>query len=81
MKTLSQVIAKMARVPKPKMVDLSPFHEALGEDMPNITADKLGRYRLQEVLRRRLGPGYRNHALGQAVMKHFEAHAKMQEVM
>lgn len=60
----------------PQTIDFSQFHEVMGEEMPGITPDAIGKYRLQQVLRRRFGATYKNHPVAQAALKHFQMSAR-----
>ena len=76
MRTAHQIFASLAPR-RPKLIDFSQFAEAVGEDMPDITPDKIGKYRLQQVLRRRFGTNYKNHPLSAQLLKHFDTNSKV----
>lgn len=59
-----------------KMVDLSQFSEHLGEDIPKLASNKIGRFRLQQLLRRKFGAGWKSMELPARIMGHFEKHMK-----
>ena len=53
-------------------MDLKPIKEVLGDDMPAITPDPLGKYRLLTALKRKFGPSYRSHPSSVGAIHHFE---------
>ena len=59
-----------------KMADLSHFSEHLGEEIPSISLDKIGKFRLQQLLRRKFGAGWKSIDLPSKIMGHFEKQLK-----
>lgn len=51
---------------------LNSFKKALGDQIPAITPDPLGKYRLLSALKRRFGPTYRAHPDAAAAIHHFD---------
>lgn len=76
MKTKYQVEAMMKGKQR-QAIDFSQFHEAIGDDFPEITSDRIGRFRLQQFLRGKLGAGYMNTGLGKRIFGLFDAHMKL----
>lgn len=58
-------------------MDFSRFHEAVGEPIVGITPDRIGKFKLQQVLRRKFGINYKNHPIGVEALKHFETSARV----
>ena len=75
MKTAYQIIEIVKNKPR-KPVDLSKFAESLGEDMPEFPADRIGRFRVQQILRRRFGTNYKSHPLAREIIEHFDREVK-----
>lgn len=78
MKTYSQVFEKLSKAHS-RSVDLSKFNDLVGEDMPEITPDKIGKFRVYQILRRRFGVNFKNHPAAKQVLTHFENEVKMNQ--
>ena len=61
---------------KPGTFDGSAFSEALGEDLPSFPLNKIGKFRLQQLLRRKFGAGWRNVSTANSILSRFEASMK-----
>lgn len=51
---------------------LQSFKKALGDSIPAISPDPLGRYRLLSALKKRFGPTYRSHPDAASAIHHFD---------
>lgn len=58
---------------KPGIFDASEYSEQLGEDLPQLPLTKVGKFRLQQVLRRKFGAGWRNVSQANSILARFEA--------
>lgn len=58
---------------KPGMFDVSGIREEVGEDVPNLPLTKVGKFRLQQFLRRKFGVGWRNVSQAKDILSRFEA--------
>lgn len=71
MKTLQSVTSPSTSGMKTTM-NTDPIKNVLGDKMPALTPDALGKYRLLSALKNKFGPTFRNHPDAQASIKHFE---------
>lgn len=53
-------------------MDLKPIQKVLGDQMPALTPDPLGRYRLMSALSKKFGPTFRSHPDSVSAIHHFE---------
>lgn len=58
---------------KPGMFDVSSLREEVGEDVPSLPLTKVGKFRLQQFLRRKFGVGWRNVSQAKDILSRFEA--------
>lgn len=68
MRTLESITFSKPR----SQMEMGPIKDALGDDMPQITPDALGKYRLMMALKNKYGANYRNVPMAASAMKHFE---------
>lgn len=73
MKKENITVREMMGEEVPMKMDLSPIKEALGEDLPEIPANSLGKIRLVKLLRNKYGINYRNFAPAIRALNHFES--------
>lgn len=52
---------------------LADLHELLGEKMPELPVNRVGRYRLTQALKLRFGPGFRNIPGIKNILSQFDA--------
>lgn len=76
MKTEHQLKKALAGKQK-TAIDFSQFVDRIGDDFPEITPDRIGKFRLQQFLRGKLGSGYMNTGLGKQIFSLFDAHMKL----
>ena len=62
------------------MLDLSQHAEVLGKDIPDIELNRVGQYRLAQLLRRRFGAGYKSFGKAREIMANFEKELKFQSL-
>lgn len=79
MKTGPLLMKDMMNSKNPGMFDSSGVAEDVGEDVPNLPLTKVGKFRLQQFLRRKFGAGWRNVASAKSIMARFEAAMKRGE--
>jgi hypothetical protein len=60
----------------PGSFDTSGFREQLGEDVPVIPLTKVGKFRLQQYLRRKFGIGWRNVNDAKSIISSFDTAMK-----
>jgi len=53
-------------------MDTAPIKKVLGDAMPALTPDPLGRYRLMSALSKKFGPTFRSHPDATSAIHHFE---------
>lgn len=75
-KTGPLMMKDMMNARKPGSFDGSDFAESLGEDLPDFPLTKVGKFRLQQLLRRKFGAGWRNVAQANSILSRFEAAMK-----
>jgi hypothetical protein len=64
----------------PRQLEMAPFKEALGEDIPDFPLNKLGRYRLMQALRYKYGPGFKNVSGAVKLLALFDREMKLNEL-
>lgn len=74
--TLNEIMGKRGDHFKENGLELHDLPELLGERMPSLQYDVLGRHRLINALHDRFGANYRNVPGVQQVLKKFDEHAK-----
>ena len=57
--------------------DLSRWSDQLGEDTPKIPLNKIGRFRLLNLLRRKYGVNFKNVGQAQQILKVFDTKVKV----
>lgn len=67
----------LSKAKKTGMANLSKYSEALGEDVPDMALNKIGRFRLQQVLRRKFGANWKGVSLAKRIMSDFEKQMKV----
>ena len=55
--------------------------ELLGEKMPEMPMNRVGKYRLTQALKNRFGLGYRNIPMIQGILKEFDDNMKVDNVV
>lgn len=57
-------------------VDFSKFAPAFpeGTEMPSLTPDRVGKYKLQQFLRQSFGHGYAQNKTAKMMVDHFDSH-------
>lgn len=56
---------------------MKKYHEILGEDVPEVPLNRIGKFRLQNVLRRKFGVDWKNHGTAQSILKDFDMKLKV----
>jgi len=79
MKTGPMLMKDMMDSKKPGMFDVSGIREQVGEDVPSLPLTKVGKFRLQQFLRRKFGVGWRNVEQAKGILSRFEAAMKRGE--
>lgn len=54
-------------------LDMGPFKDVLGEDLPELSLNKVGRFRLMRALRNKFGAGFKNVGIAQKLIKSFDS--------
>lgn len=76
MKTGPLLMKDLMNAKKPGVFDASGYSEQLGEDLPQLPLTKIGRFRLQQILRRKFGAGWRNVSQASGILSRFDAMMK-----
>jgi hypothetical protein len=79
MKTGPLLMKDMMNTKKPGTFDVEAFRERLGDDVPTIPLTKVGKFRLQQYLRRKFGVGWKNVADAKNILSSFDAAMKRSE--
>lgn len=69
----------MMNTKSPGMFDVEGLREQLGDDVPSLPLTKVGKFRLQQFLRRKFGVGWRNVSQAKSILSGFEAAMKRGE--
>lgn len=69
----------MMAAKKPGMFDTTGIAEKMGDDVPSLPLTKIGKFRLQQFLRRKFGIGWRNVPQAKSILGSFEAAMKRSE--
>jgi hypothetical protein len=64
-----------------KDMGLKDLPELLGEQMPDMPMNRLGKYRLMQALKIRFGAGYRNLPMIKSLMNEFDEEMKIENVV
>ena len=75
--SMNEILGKNAG---PK-ISLDNLHEVLGEKMPRLPKNRVGRMRLIQALKNRFGSGFRNLPGVQEVMTDFDQNIKTQSTL
>lgn len=82
MKTGPLTLKKVSQAKhKTDALDLSRYSKVLGDGLPHIKPDKVGRFRLLQHLRNKYGASYRNFPGVQEVIDYFDGEHKFHRVM
>jgi hypothetical protein len=79
MKTGPMLMKDMMASKAPGQFDSSGLEESLGEDVPQLPLTKVGKFRLQQFLRRKFGAGWRNVSQAKGILSRFEMAMKRSE--
>jgi hypothetical protein len=79
MKTGPLLMKDIMNSKKPGTFDVSGLREQLGEDVPAMPLTKIGKFRLQQFLRRKFGVGWKNVAQAKSILSSFETAMKRGE--
>ena len=60
-----------------RKLDMTMYKEALGQDIPDFPLNKIGRYRLQQALKYKFGPGFNNVSGAVKLLAHFDREMKL----
>lgn len=63
-----------------RQLDMTPFKEALGADIPSFPLNKIGRYRLLQALRYKFGPGFKNVSGAVKLLNMFDRELKLNDM-
>lgn len=63
-----------------RQLNMQPFKEALGADIPNFPLSKIGRYRLLQALRYNYGPGFKNVSAAVKLLSLFDKEMKLSDM-
>ncbi len=61
--------------------DLSDLPDLLGEKMPELPKNRLGRFRLLNALQLRFGPGFRNIPGIKKILSQFDSHVETENTI
>ncbi|NCW27356.1 MAG: hypothetical protein EBV83_03525 [Verrucomicrobia bacterium] len=64
---------------KPGMFEAGNLSEVLGEEVPTLPLTRVGKFRLQQMLRRKFGAGWRNVSQAKSILDRFEVAMKRGE--
>jgi hypothetical protein len=79
MKTGPLLMKDMMAAKNPGSFDSSGLEESLGDDIPQLPLTKVGKFRLQQFLRRKFGAGWRNVSQAKNILSRFEMAMKRGE--
>lgn len=71
--SLSEIMGKAGANLKGKKLSMDHLHDLLGEALPEIPVNAVGRHRLVSALRNRFGVGWRNLPGVQDIVKDFDS--------
>lgn len=77
MKTEHTLFQELMKHQMPGMFSMKRYHEELGEEVPHIPLNKIGKFRLQNVLRRKFGVDWKNHGTALKILRDFETKMKV----
>ena len=64
-----------------KEVKLKDLHELLGEKMPDLPKDRIGKFRLNQALHIRFGAGYKNIPMIKNILKEFDDEVSLENTI
>lgn len=62
-------------------IGLKDLHELLGEKMPELPANRIGKFRLINALSQRFGPGFRDIPMVSKIIKEFDEQIETENVV
>ena len=77
MKTYDMKMKDIANRGQVGFFDLSRWTDQLGEDTPKIPLNRIGRFRLLQLLRRKFGVNFKNVGQAQQILKVFDTKVKV----
>lgn len=63
-----------------RVLNLTPFRLVLGDDIPDLPLNRVGRFRLLQALRRKFGAGFKNVGQAKRLLDIFDRQLKMSKV-
>jgi hypothetical protein len=61
-------------------LNLTPFRQILGDDIPDLPLNKIGRFRLLQALRRKFGANFKNVGQAKKLLDIFDRQLKISKV-
>lgn len=63
-----------------RKLNLTPFRQVLGEDIPDLPLNKIGRFRLLQALRRKFGISFKNVGQAKKLLDMFDRQLKISKM-